>query len=131
MEKSHHHSQNADEFSINSVYLETFRKRKMKKKQKSKNASKLDGDYTAFTPNAGAGVNDVFDSPISEDGAKTNGKQGAMTPKMFYSMMYSQMVPMVTKTVLDILKVSNKTSGALPAAQETVAAPPATTKKSR
>ena len=32
MEKSHHHSQNADDFSINSVYLETFRKRKMKKK---------------------------------------------------------------------------------------------------
>ena len=120
MDKSNNHSQNADEFSINSVYLETFRKRKMKKKQKSKSSVKLDGDFSAYTPNAGAGINEAYDYPGSDDDTKTNNRQG-ISPKVFYSMMYSQMIPAVTKTVFDLLKTNNQVNAALPAAKEPAA----------
>ena len=122
MDKSNNHSQNADEFSINSVYLETFRKRKMKKKQKGKSSAKIDGDYTAFTPNAGVSFGESFDYSIPEDESKPNKKQG-MTPKMAYSMMYNQLVPAVTKIVFDLFKSNNMIAAVQAPTQESLPEP--------
>ena len=114
MEKSHNHSQNADDFAINSVYLETFRKRKLKNKQRIKNEMKIDTDLSGFSTDSNLVFSDSIDQVDSsgDEISKISKKQtnSSKLKSQFYSVLVSQLIPVVTKTVVDSLKTANKYS---------------------
>ena len=112
MEKSHHHSHNADDFAINSVYLETFRKRKKKNGQKSKTTAKPEPDFTAYSAVPGMEFADSMDaSDASAEGeARISKKQlsGASLMNQFYGIVLKQTIPLISKTVYDSFRSANK-----------------------
>ena len=112
MDKLHNHSQNTDDFSINSVYLETFRKRKMKNSQKSKSNVRLEADISTISAESGLSLNDTFEQSdlVQGNGTKPTKKQLTVSKlgSQLYMSLMEQIVPLVYKTVYESLKAANK-----------------------
>ena len=114
MDKLHNPSQNTDDFSINSVYLETFRKRKMKNSQKSKSNVRLEADISTISAESGLSLNDTFEQSdlVQGNGTKPTKKQLTVSKlgSQLYVSLMEQIVPLVYKTVYESFKAANKNS---------------------